>query len=67
MSQEIQLQNKTKSNHFCFCNFVAREHKIIVECQTVEYDAKTQENTNLEYKEFTFEEFDKFLKKWNVC
>lgn len=74
MSQEIQLQSKTKGNHFCYCNFVAkyeetraRKKNIIVECQTVEYDSESQENTNLEYKEFTIEEFGKFLKKWIVC
>ena len=65
---EIQLIHKTKKNIFCYCNLVVRAKKILMECQVVEYDSTTEENYNLEYKEFSLDEFSAFLKKdWEVC
>ena len=68
MSEQIQLQKKN-SNIFCYCDFVTRAGKIIVECETVEFNPETESNTDLEQKEYTIEDFCVFLKKkeWMVC
>ncbi len=60
---EIQLQHPKKKNHYCFVEVKVGGGEILFDCDFVVFNPETEENNHLEYRAYSLDDFNEWMKK----